>query len=293
MRPAVELDAILTALLPSPRGYVYPQGGNVLTRTAGVLNPAAETVELACLAYVVRHPSAGTLLIDTGLHPDAIADLRRDFGLAMGLMFARIRPAEPPYDEQLGELGVDPAGELRVLMTHLHVDHTSGMRLLPRATFVCSRAEWRAATGRSAVAKGYVGHHLPPASRVELIDFERDGEPHGPFPDTVDLLGDGAIRLISTPGHTAGHMSVLLRLSDDRQALIAGDAAYTVRAIREQILPLLTADERLYAETLQSLKAFADAEPDAIVVPSHDPDAWRELPQRDASAVSGSASRRP
>lgn len=43
--------------------------------------------------------------------------------------------------------------------------------------------------------------------------FDRDGEPYGAFTKTIDLLGDSTIRLIYTPGHTAGHLSVLLRLA--------------------------------------------------------------------------------
>ncbi|GAC1318455.1 MAG: hypothetical protein NVSMB25_07900 [Thermoleophilaceae bacterium] len=59
----------------------------------------------------------------------------------MSLLFRGLRPAEAPYDEQLRALSIDPADVERVIMTHLHVDHTSGMRLLPRAEFTCARAE--------------------------------------------------------------------------------------------------------------------------------------------------------
>jgi glyoxylase-like metal-dependent hydrolase (beta-lactamase superfamily II) len=162
-------------------------------------------------------------------------------------------------------------------MTHLHVDHTSGMRLLPRATFVCTREEWRAAHGRFASTQGYVGHHLPADSRVELLDYARAGEPFGPFARTIDLFGDGAVRLISTPGHTPGHQSVLLRLEDSRQVLVVGDAAYTLRSIREQVLPMRTADDEASRRSLRELKAFAEQAPDAVIVPTHDPDAWRQL----------------
>jgi glyoxylase-like metal-dependent hydrolase (beta-lactamase superfamily II) len=195
----------------------------------------------------------------------------------MGLLFRELTPAGAPFDAQLRELGVRPDELGRVVMTHLHVDHTSGMRLLPRATFVCTREEWRAAHARFASTQGYVGHHLPPDSRVELLDYARAGEPFGPFARTIDLFGDGTMRLISTPGHTPGHQSVLLRLEDGRQVLVVGDAAYTLRSIREQVLPMRTADDDASRRSLRELKAFAVQAPDAIVVPTHDPDAWRQL----------------
>ena len=162
-------------------------------------------------------------------------------------------------------------------MTHLHVDHTSGMRLLPEAEFLCTQAEWKAATRRSAAGRGYVAHHLPPESRMDLVDFDRDGEPHGPFGRTIDLLGDGSIRLISTPGHTPGHLSVLLDIGAGPQVLVIGDAVYALRSLREEILPLLTVDDGAYLRSLREIKAFAESAPDATLVPTHDPAAWRDI----------------
>ena len=286
-RAAVELDVIVTGRLRMPHAYVFrPEGGNRLAHFAAVLRPGGEVLDGVCLAYVIRHPTAGTILVDTGFHPDARRDPRKDFGIRMSLVFRGMKYPDASYEEQLRELGVDPAAVERVVMTHLHVDHTSGMRLLPNARFVCAREEWRAATGRGSGGRGYVSGHLPGENRMELVDF--DGGEHGPFSQTIDLLGDGSVRLISTPGHTRGHISLLLRMAGDRQVVIVGDAVYTLRSMREEILPLLTEGDELYMRSLRELKAFSEREPDAIIVPSHDPDAWREL-----SAVTPSAERTP
>lgn len=110
---------------------------------------------------------------------------------------------------------------------------------------------------------------------MRLIDFDLDGERHGPFKQSIDLLGDGSIRLIATPGHTRGHLSVLLRLVGGRQVLLVGDAAYTLRSIPEQILPLLTDDDESYRSSLREIKSYLDSEPHATLVPSHDPAAYR------------------
>lgn len=289
-RTAVELDVMLTARLRMPHAYVFrPEGGNRLMNFAAVLRPGGEVLKAPCLAYVIRHPEAGTILVDTGFHPDARADPRKDFGLRMSLVFRGMKHPDDTYEEQLRALGVDPEAVERVVMTHLHVDHTSGMRLLPRARFVCAREEWRAATGSGAGGRGYVSGHLPDEERMELVDFGERGEPHGPFLETIDLLGDGSVLLVSTPGHTRGHMSVLLRVASERQVMIVGDAVYTLRSLREEILPLLTFDDDLYLRSLRELKAFSEREPDAIMVPSHDPDAWRELRAVTPSAESAPA----
>ena len=273
----VQLEVLKTAEIPIPRAYVFRGADGPLARLGSALLTRGGATRCPCLAYVIRHPSAGTLLVDTGMHPDAAANVGKDFGRAMGLLFRSLEPAPEPFDRQLRGLGVDPGGVERVVMTHLHADHTSGMRLLPNATFLCTPREWAAATRSFASTVGYVGHHLPPAERMQLIDLEANGEPHGPFARTIDLFEDGSVRLLATPGHTPGHMSVLVRVAGGRHVLIVGDAAYTLRSIREQILPLFTADDGRYRRTLRELRAFSEQEPDATLVPSHDPSAWRQL----------------
>jgi N-acyl homoserine lactone hydrolase len=288
----LEVDVMVVAELPIPHDYVFrPKRRNHLARLAAAMRPGVQRVRCPCLAYVVRHPDAGSILIDTGIHPDASENLRKDFGSRMGLLFRNLKPAEVPYEEQLRRLGVDPAEEARVVMTHLHVDHTGGMRLLPQARFTVSAREWSAATGRGAAGKGYAAQHLPSEGRVDLVDFESDGEAYGPFARTIDIVGDGSIRLISSPGHTPGHLSVLLRLAGDQQVLVVGDAAYTLRSIREEILPLLTINDDVYLRSLGEIKRFAEERPHATLIPSHDPTAWRALRGLEGRSLAAGAER--
>lgn len=275
----MSVDAVhvmVVAELAMPEAYAVPdEGAGRLKNIGGMLR--GPRLQAPCLAYAVRHPEAGTILIDTGLHPDASTNLRQDYGTAMALFFRGIKPAARPYLDQLRALGVDPDAVERVIMTHLHVDHTGAMRLLPNARFVTTREEWAAATGRRATGQGYVGGHLPPEARMEFVDFARSGEAFGPFGATIDLLGDGSIRLLSTPGHSPGHLSVLLRVADGRTVLVVGDAVYTLRNLELERAPLLVNDKGAYFRSLRELKAYAAQEPEAILVPTHDPDAWRAL----------------
>ena len=119
---------------------------------------------------------------------------------------------------------------------------------------------------------------------MRLLDFAQDGGPHGPFARTVDLLGDGSIRLVSTPGHTRGHLSVLLQVNGGGQVLAIGDAVYTMRNLRDELLPLLTWDDSACLRSLREIKAFASSQPQAVLVPSHDPTAWRALADAGARA---------
>jgi glyoxylase-like metal-dependent hydrolase (beta-lactamase superfamily II) len=271
----VTYEPVHVADLTAPRAWVFrSEGRSGPLKLADLLAPGDRTMTLPMLFFVVRHPVRGVVLIDTGLHPDAATSLSRDYGRLAAKMFGSLRPAAQAFPEQLAQAGVDREAVETVVMTHLHADHTSGMRLLPAATLVVSEREWAAATGRGAALNGYVSRHLPAPERVRRIDFEAEGEPHEPFAATVDLFGDGSIRLVSTPGHTPGHLSVLLQLADE-QALVIGDAVYTLRNLREEILPMRTAHDGDYLESLRQISAFADRHPSARLIPTHDETAWR------------------
>lgn len=160
-------------------------------------------------------------------------------------------------------------------MTHLHVDHASGASEFPATEFVCSTREWEAAGARLGAYYGYHRSH-PPAARVRQIDFTGPSSAaHGPFDRAVDLLGDGSVRLFSTPGHTDGHLSVLLQL-EARRALVIGDAVYTLRNLREGRRPYRVPDTAGYDRSTEQIRAFERAHPDALLIPTHDQGAWEQ-----------------
>ncbi len=81
----------------------------------------------------------------------------------------------------------------------------------------------------------------------------------------VDLVGDGTIRLISTAGHTPGHLSVLVRLAE-QEALGSADAVYTLRNLGEEILPFRTAGDELYRQSLREIRQYAARAPEALLI---------------------------
>jgi glyoxylase-like metal-dependent hydrolase (beta-lactamase superfamily II) len=84
------------------------------------------------------------------------------------------------------------------------------------------------------------------------------------------------VRLVSTPGHTPGHVSVVLRLAG-REVLIAGDAIYTMRTLTDSALPHQMADEHVFRRSLREIQLYAEQTPDALIVPGHDMSAWNAL----------------
>jgi N-acyl homoserine lactone hydrolase len=274
---SVEVDLLRFGESLAPPGWFYrAEAGGSWRKAIGIGVPRTSYLRSPNGAFLVRHPSFGAFLIDTGLHSLAATDLRKDFGRLNARFFASLR-MEPSdgISTQLERRGVDPGEIELVVLTHLHVDHTSGMRELGRATFVCTHREWSAAARRLAVLNGYVKHHLPDPRRVQTLDFST-GIAYGPFSRTLDLLGDGSVRLIDTPGHTPGHLSVLLRLSKG-EALLAGDAVYTLRSLRESLISWRTADDDLFRASLAELQRFAQECPTAPIIPTHDAAVWDEV----------------
>ena len=231
-------------------------------------------------AFLVRHPSAGAILIDTGFHTTVASDPTQNLGQIAGRV-QRIRMVrDQAACDQLERRGCPPSAVALVLMTHLHFDHASAISELGGATFVLDRAEWDAAA-KGGLRQGYNTRHFDHAFDWQAIDFEGPQiESFASFGRTADLLGDGSVRLLSTPGHTLGHISVLLRLSAGREILLCGDAIYSRDSLTQDLAPLFCADDPLYRRSRAEIRRYAEQTPSAVIVPGHDPNVWPELAPR-------------
>jgi N-acyl homoserine lactone hydrolase len=244
-------------------------------RTDGVLRPlraiglGSGTVPIPLPAFLVEHPGAGPVLIDTGLDP------AMKFGPLLGTLAARSFRVGPegPVPEQLRARGVDPGDVKLVLMTHMHLDHASGIGQFPQATFLMSEREWKAFKARGAVMQGYVGSHVPENATVRTVDFDGpQAGTHATFARAVDLFGDGSVRAVYTPGHTAGHTSFVVRTAAG-EVLVAGDAVYTRHTLQTGHLPTVMASEERFTTSLDQIQRYDGG----LVIPGHDQTAWDAL----------------
>jgi N-acyl homoserine lactone hydrolase len=276
----VSIRPILCGEYLSPPGWFFRDRASSARRALGVGVPKEAQIPTPLGAFLVEHPGAGPFLIDTGLHREATKRLRANFGRLQAYFFRTLKTSpERATVEQLTLWDTLP-DEIRLLvMTHLHADHASAIGEFPEARSVVSQAEWTAAHAGGRLMNGYVARQLPSTEQVMLLDFESHGtDEHAGFDKTVDLFGDGSVRLLYTPGHTPGHFSVLLRVASG-EVLIAGDAVYTLTNLKESVLPWKTIDDDLYRQSLGQLQGFAAAHPDTPIIPTHDHDVWAELPE--------------
>jgi N-acyl homoserine lactone hydrolase len=257
--------------------WFHPEGGPASAKKAfGLGVPEAEWLAVPIGSFLVEHPSAGAFLIDAGLHSSVADDPRESFGRWGTFLFKelKMRP-EDALPAQLRERGLAAEDIELVVATHLHMDHTSGLPDLPNASLLVSELEWEVAHDPLAWLEGYARRHFD-GRRALLLDFERDGSRFGPFERTVDLFGDGSVRLVHTPGHTAGHLSVILRL-DDGEAFVAGDAVYTMRTLETGHPPWHVEDREGFASSLRAIQDYLRGRPGTPVIPGHDVDVWWQL----------------
>jgi glyoxylase-like metal-dependent hydrolase (beta-lactamase superfamily II) len=263
----VRLHPLLGGTAAWPEAWPHRVDGRLRPlRAIGVGSPA---VKIPLPAFLVEHPGAGPVLIDTGLDP------AMDFGRVLGTTAARsfrIAP-EGSVPDQLRARGIDPADVKLVLMTHMHLDHASGIGLFPQANLLMSEREWRAFTSRGAVLGGYVGSHVPEGATVRTLDFDGpQAGTHATFARALDLFGDGSVRAVYTPGHTAGHTSFVVRTGAG-EVLVAGDAVYTRHTLETGHLPAVMASEERFQASLDQIRQYDGG----LVIPGHDQAAWDDL----------------
>jgi glyoxylase-like metal-dependent hydrolase (beta-lactamase superfamily II) len=248
-------------------------------------------VEFPALCGLIRHPTRGWLLYDTGYagHFFSATDTWPE------RLYRAVLPVELPAAEilsvQLARFGLTPADIGTVIVSHYHGDHIAGLRDFPHARFVALRADtehFAALAGKRWRAT--LGGHLPGLlpddyhARVDAADAcpRRDLPTWlAPFDTGFDLFGDGSLLGVPLPGHSLGQLGLFIPDADGRPAFLVADACWSLPALRAGRMPsrlalFINAERRRYAHTFNGLAGIARREPGVALLPSHCPAAWRE-----------------
>lgn len=218
------------------------------------------------LAWVVEHPE-GLIVVDTGetartAEPGYLPSWHPYYRFAVRF---RVRPEEE-IGPKMQALGINPRDVRRVVMTHLHTDHAGGLHHFPNAEIMVSRREMRVASGVAGRLNGYLPNRWPVWFKPRPVHFE--AQPMGPFPETLPLTSAGDVRLVSTPGHTPGHMSVVVE-SGGRPYFIAGDTSYDLATMMDEAIDGVSPNAAVARLTLKRIKQYV-SDRGAVYLPSHD-----------------------
>ena len=196
-------------------------------------------------AYLIESETE-RILVDTGLHPERLGS---------------VGPFELELDRSIADQ-IDLATLTKVVLTHLHFDHAGALSLVPMAVpLVVQRAEWAAGRDKTAIERNFYlpSDYAATERPVELVDGDHD------------LLGDGSVRLLLTPGHTPGHQSV--EIGD---LVLGGDVAHFATGLDDHRFPVFADDHDAQGRSAVRLKALRDA--GHSVLPGHDPEVLRPGP---------------
>jgi N-acyl homoserine lactone hydrolase len=190
------------------------------------------SIDLSDNCYLIHHTTEGYLLWDTGITdrlaalPDGqyVPPIRETWHRGQTLLAS------------LAALGVKPADVRYVAISHFHPDHTGNVDEFPDATVIIQKAEWD-------YAMALPRQPFSPEHKAQLIEGDKN------------LFGDGSVVLLSTPGHTPGHQSLLVKLPKTGTVLLTGDAVHFESNWDNRRVPAFNADKD---QTIASMQRIAD-----------------------------------
>lgn len=222
------------------------------------------TEDLPIWCWVIEHPE-GIILIDTGensgvMNPDYFTPAGKMVASYSKKNFRFLVKKENELGFQLQKLGITKDRIKKIVLTHLHLDHTDGLKDFEGVEIILNEAEFKNPVGH--IPKLYPSWFDPTLVnyRQGLVDVFTGAYP---ITSSEDLL------LIPTNGHTYHHASVLFR-TDHFDILFAGDISYNEQQLLDSNLAGINANYKASRRTYEDVLQYANMQ-NTIYLPSHDP----------------------
>jgi len=204
----------------------------------------------------------GPIIIDVGLNPDGLTDPERAWGPRAKLIKPEITEADD-IRNRLQELNLKVSDIKMVIITHLHWDHTGGLRFFNHCPIFLQRGELRFAFNPDTyLSQQYMRNHFDFPLNYKILEG-----------DQIILPG---ISVIKTPGHTPGHQSVLAILISGSYFIFSGDAILIQENLNLKIPSSNNWNNEQSIDSIYRLDHLALLL-GAEIIPSHDIIKWEAL----------------
>lgn len=262
--PGVRLSALYAGRMESLGAFAYRGGSFADKRTFGMG------------AILLRHPQ-GSLLFDAGFGKDV--DLH--FQTVPWLMRVTTQyVTERPVAEQLAEAKVPLIDIQRIVLTHAHWDHVSGIADMRDVSIMVSQEEAafiESDDPAAALIHSFEGLAITPLNYREgpYLGFER----------SFDVFGDGSVIMVPAPGHTPGSTITFIHTEDGKHYALIGDLVWQKEGIdlpaERPLISRLLVDHDAAAVRSQivHLHRLQKLWPELVIVPAHDRRVWDTLPR--------------
>ncbi|MDB5216402.1 MAG: Beta-lactamase-like protein [Myxococcaceae bacterium] len=221
--------------------------------------------------HVIRHPRFGLFIVDTGVERALRDDPQH---AALSGLAARVMKADKirVRTDTSSWIAAQKEPLRGVFLTHLHLDHVSGMRDVPDDARVYTGPGESSATGfLNAFVRGPTDAALAGKGALQEWHYAGTGSTTdaNAFAGVVDVFGDRTVWAISVPGHTAGSTAYLAR-TPAGPVLFTGDACHTAWGWEHGVEPgTFSVDQARSADSLARLRAFVARHPRVDVRPGH------------------------
>jgi glyoxylase-like metal-dependent hydrolase (beta-lactamase superfamily II) len=231
-RPASALLAVIDQ--PGPVELTTVASADWVVPLEGLINLEHEKAKAAGLEdrpepiqiffHVLKHPSAGTFLVDTGVQKALKYD--PDRSIIRGLVAAAMHRDEVKVSAALGDWLAEQQVKLSgVMLTHLHLDHVLGLPDVEKGVPIyIGPNEVDETKFMNVFTQGPIDEALDGHAALSSWQFQADAD--GRFEGVIDVFGDGSVWAIWVPGHTPGSTAYLVRTTKG-PVLLAGDACHT------------------------------------------------------------------
>lgn len=223
--------------------------------------------EVPVLFFLIQHNDKN-ILFDTGCALEVSKNPRKHWGNIIDTYYPSI--AEEQYIvNQLKNMKINPEDIDYVILSHLHLDHAGSVGSFPNAVYIVHKKELEWA----------FNPECPQKSAYIMQDIDKDVKWHqleNKFEEPYDLFKDGTIEIYPTPGHTPGHLSVLINLQNSKSMFLTSDSCYTEENLYDNVPPGLVWDADASIRTTNWIKKVQNKE-NIEIVTGHDPNIWKRF----------------